>query len=190
MRANFEGQQEQQQLQPQQQSSAVKAKVARAGVDRRAAQSQEEREAAEAALRLYRAAEGALRGAAAEDTSRNPLNEGAAAIAYTVSEARTAKEAGVKWRDRGPRGENAPSVWRGQRWRENSSRYSSRGGKRKEEFALLFRNKGKGNDGCKGKDKEGGSDKGKGGGSDKGGSSNKGKEKGRKGKRCISDLFK
>lgn len=193
--------------QPQLQQKA-KAKVVRAGVDLQVSQSREEQEAAAAALRLYRAAEQALRGAAAEDAALNAQNSAAAHICYTVAEARGAREHEVKWRNRGPRGENAPSVWRGQRWREGSARYSSRGGARQAEFAALFRKKGKGKDGCKDQGKGGssdqgkgrssengkggGSEKGKGGSADKGKgrSSEKGKEKGRAGKSCISHVIK
>ncbi len=39
-----------------------------------------------------------------------------------------AVEGSIPWRERGPRGQDAPSTWRGQKWREGSQRYASRGG--------------------------------------------------------------
>jgi hypothetical protein len=54
-----------------------------------------------------------------------------------------ADEHGLSWRERGPRGENQPQVWRNQKWRATSGRYANRGGKRQAEFAALFAAKGK-----------------------------------------------
>ena len=47
--------------------------------------------------------------------------------AYSVAESTLAQEGMIHWYDRGPRGEDAPEFWRGQK-RRASGRYSTRGG--------------------------------------------------------------
>lgn len=95
---------------------------------------QEETRTAEAdGLRSYRAAEAAIRSAAAEAPDVDT-----AVAAYNMAEASSAWENKVRWQDRGPRGNGQPTVWRGQKWRAGSNRYSNRGGQRKSEFAVYF----------------------------------------------------
>lgn len=101
------------------------------------AKSSEDDPAAEAkanALALYRAAEGAIREAAMQGGGVDEQNR----AAYMAAENQIAREQNVKWRDRGPRGEDAPAVFKGQRWRANSQRYANRGGTRQAEFAVHF----------------------------------------------------
>jgi hypothetical protein len=132
-----------------------------------------EAEAKARALSLYRAAESAVREAAMQGTDE------ATRLAYLAAENQVATEQGIKWRDRGPRGEGQPKVFKGQRWRESSQRYSSRGGTRQAEFHALHagaKTKGSsGSGGGKGR-KEGSS----GGGSGKAKEGNKGGQKGPK----------
>ena len=82
-----------------------------------------------------------IRQAAAEDANADP---GAAEFGYTMAEASMARQNNIKWRDRGPRGPDAPMIFKGQKWREGSQRFSSRGGKNKEWYAAqppeFFRN--------------------------------------------------
>jgi hypothetical protein len=78
---------------------------------------------------LYRAAEQCIRQAAAEDANTNPA---AAEFGYNMAEASMARQNSIKWRERGPRGPDAPMFFKGQKWRESSQRFSSRGGKSKE----------------------------------------------------------
>ena len=53
---------------------------------------------------------------------------GAGGEALRATEAVMASEGRVPTRYRGPRGQDAPSTWRGNRWREGSQRYANRGG--------------------------------------------------------------
>ena len=108
--------------------------------------SEEEAAAAADGLRLYRVMEAAVRARAAEDASEE------AAAAYHMTESQAAVQHNVKWRDRGPRGPDAPQHWRGQSWRQTSGRYSTRGGSRQAEFATIYRAKAKGK-GSEGKSK-------------------------------------
>ena len=93
------------------------------------------------AVALYRAAEQCIRQAAAEDANTNPA---AAEFGYTMAEASMARQNSIKWRDRGPRGPDAPMFFKGQKWREGSQRFSSRGGKNRDWYAAqppsFFRN--------------------------------------------------
>ena len=127
--------------------------------------SEEEAAAAADGLRLYRVMEAAVRARAAEDASEE------AAAAYHMTESQAAVQHNVKWRDRGPRGPDAPQHWRGQSWRQTSGRYSTRGGSRQAEFATIYRAKAKG---------KGSEAKGK--GSEAKGKGSEGKSKGPEGK--------
>ena len=152
---------------PQQQSGDLQHSLIAALTDMATefATRQEEIRAAEAhGLRSYRAAEAAIRAAAAE-VSRHDVDT--AVAAYNMAEADFAAENLVRWQDRGPRGDGRPTVWRGQNWRAGSARYANRGGQRRAEFAAYFaakaKAKGKGQSkgsaelssgsGCKGKGK-------------------------------------
>jgi hypothetical protein len=86
----------------------------------------------EAALKQYRAAEEALN-KVAHESLYGPYN----AIYYGI-EQKVAKEKGIGWRDRGPRGADQPLVWKSQRWRANGQRYSNRGGKNRQHFAAKY----------------------------------------------------
>ena len=110
------------------------------------------------ALRLYRAAQDSCRQAAKADGERSgdpKISE----ICSNVAEAQFASEFDIRWQDRGPRGSDAPSSWRGQSWRESSGRYGNRGGnpeKNKwyaEQARLKAKGKGKSKDEQKGKGK-------------------------------------
>jgi hypothetical protein len=87
------------------------------------------------ALLAYRAAEAAVNNCAKESLF-GPYNE-----AYYRVETKVAIEKAISWRDRGPREKDPadqPKYWKSQRWRENSKRYSNRGGKSKEYFAKKY----------------------------------------------------
>jgi len=79
------------------------------------------------ALALYKAAQQEIsRGASGSPEERE---------AYDAVEHSLAREHHVRWQDRGPRGENAPQVWHGQRWRNQlhsekggTGRFGNRGG--------------------------------------------------------------
>lgn len=79
------------------------------------------------ALALYKAAQQEIsHGASGSDEDKK---------AYDAVEHILAHENHVRWQDRGPRGENAPEVWRNQKWRNQlhsttggTGRYGSRGG--------------------------------------------------------------
>ena len=78
--------------------------------------------AAARAAALYRAA---LTGIENTASSERPEER----AAFEASEHQLAQSFGhVRWHDRGPRGETAPPVWRGQEWRKNTGRYANRGG--------------------------------------------------------------
>jgi len=128
-------------------------------------------EAKAQALALYRAAEAAIREAAMQGEGVDEQTR----AAYMATETQVAKEHSIKWRDRGPRGEDAPQYFKGQKKRESSGRYSTRGGTRQAEFAAVYaKGKGKGKKGG-GKDSKGGSQKAKkGDGKDSKGGSKKG----------------
>ena len=81
--------------------------------------------------------------------------------AYSVAESTLAQEGNIHWYDRGPRGEDAPEFWRGQK-RRASGRYSTRGGDPAKNawYAEKARAKSKGKaKGSKGKGKDGSKDK-------------------------------
>jgi hypothetical protein len=101
------------------------------------AEQQEQQAAREAGLRLYRAAEEGMRQAA--ENSACPDRQ----RLFAAVETAMADEHGLSWRERGPRGEDQPKVWRNQKWRPTSGRYANRGGTRQAEFAALFAAKGK-----------------------------------------------
>lgn len=109
---------------------------------------QEEVVASDAGLRSYRAAEAAIRSAAGEAQDVDT-----AVAAYNMAEADAARQNQVPWRERGPRGDGQPTVWRNQNWRAGSARYANRGGQRREEFARYFAAKAKAN--AKGKGQSG-----------------------------------
>ena len=51
---------------------------------------------------------------------------------YYAAEAAVAKQLGLKWQERGPKGgpnKGGPPTWRHQNWREGSQRYANRGGR-------------------------------------------------------------
>ena len=60
------------------------------------------------------------------------------------AEQRSAEMCGMKWHERGPRGDGRPECWRGQTLRKGADggkvRYANRGGKNKEYYAQLARN--------------------------------------------------
>jgi len=105
-------------------ATAAAAAAAAAAPAQASPESLEEEQARARALQLYRAAENSVRAAAAAAGSADP----AAAQAYGQVESAFAAEHGIRWQDRGPRDQDAPDTWRGQRWRPGSQRYSSRGG--------------------------------------------------------------
>ena len=136
---------------------------------------EEEAKAAEEAARAaavasYRAAERAIREAVSDGQD---IDE-ATRRGYLAAENHAAVKDGIKWRDRGPRGEGAPKFFKGQKWRESSQRYSTRGGHRQKEFADIFSGQ-KGKKGG-GKNSKGGSHAANGGGD----SNRKGRNKGSK----------
>ncbi len=85
------------------------------------------------ALANYRAAESAIREAATQGEDVDAQTR----LAYMAAENQVATEQSIKWRDRGPRGEGAPTFFKGQKWRASSQRYASRGGTRQAEFAAI-----------------------------------------------------
>ena len=79
------------------------------------------------ALALYKAAQQEI----SHGASGSPEDK----KAYDAVEHSLALEHHVRWQDRGPRGENAPQVWHGQRWRKqlhsekgSTGRFGNRGG--------------------------------------------------------------
>ena len=126
-------------------------------------------------MHIYRQTEEHVRRAVQADRERLGDSRVSTA-AYSVSEWTLAKEGDVHWYDRGPRGEDAPEFWRGQK-RRASGRYSTRGGDPDKNawYAEKARAKSKGKDGSKGsKGKaKGSTDKGKDGSQDKDGSKGK-----------------
>ena len=149
-----------------------------------AEESAKEEAAKEAAVASYRRAERAIR----EAISNGQGFDEATRVAYMAAENKEAVDNGIKWRDRGPRGEGAPDFWKGQKWRASSGRYSTRGGQRQKEFAAIHSGQ-KGKKGG-GKNSKGGSHDDKGGGdsnrkgcnkgSNAGGSKSQGGKKGSK----------
>ena len=143
-----------------------------------------EEAAKDAAVASYRRAERAIR----EAISNGQGIDEATRVAYMAAENKEATENSIKWRDRGPRGEGAPVFFKGQKWRESSQRYSTRGGLRQKEFAAIHSGQ-KGKKGG-GKNSKGGSHDDKGGGdsnrkgcnkgSNAGGSKSQGGKKGSK----------
>ena len=113
------------------------------------------------ALHIYRQSEEHVRRAVQAD--REHLGDSrVSAVAYSVSESTLAKEGDIHWYDRGPRGEDAPEFWRGQK-RRASGRYSTRGGDpvKNAWHAEKARAKCKGKDGSKGSKGSKGKAKGK-----------------------------
>lgn len=134
------------------------------------------------ALRLYRAAQDSCIQAAKADGERlgDPK---VSEIACNVAEAQFASEFDIRWQDRGPRGSDAPSSWKGQKWREGSGRYANRGGnpEKNKWYAEQAKLKAKGKGKSKDKATDKGQDKGKNKGTDKGQTKgkNKGQDKGK-----------
>ena len=123
---------------PPRPSSSVQLATAEQDQEQAATAEQQEQQAArEAGLRLYRAAEEGMRQAA--ENSACPDRQ----RLFAAVETAMADEHGLSWRERGPRGEDQPKVWRNQKWRPTSGRYANRGGTRQAEFAALFAAKGK-----------------------------------------------
>ena len=115
----------------------------------------------------------------AVDAAVGPADESA----YSEAEHKLASDFGARWQDRGPRGDSAPSTWRGQPWRQSGNRYGNRGGNADRnrffaEQARKAKDKGKGKDHGKGKSQ----DKGTGKSQDKGKGKGKGNDSGSKGK--------
>ena len=106
------------------------------------------------ALRLYRAAHDSCREAAKADGERSG-DPKVSDICCNVAEAQFASEFDIRWQDRGPRGSDAPSTWKGQRWREGSGRYGNRGGnpEKNKWYAEQAKLKAKGKGKSKGTDK-------------------------------------
>lgn len=108
----------------------------------------EENKAKQRALELYRLAEASISSAASGSSAQQAT--------YNAAERQLAHEFGASWQARGPRGPEAPAVWRGQQWRSGSGRYGNRGGnperqkhfadqaKKKREKERLQQTKGKG----------------------------------------------
>ena len=109
-------------------------------------------EAKARALAVYRMAEQMVRQAAAADAAR--IGENVSAKAYASAEATFAHEGQIRWQDRGPRGDDAPEHWRGQK-RRPGGRYANRGGDPERNAwyaakaaAAKAKAKGKGKDKC------------------------------------------
>ena len=108
-------------------------------------------EAKARALAVYRMAEQMVRQAAAADAAR--IGENVSAKAYASAEATFAHEGQIRWQDRGPRGDDAPERWKGQKRRPNG-RYANRGGDPERnawyvaKAAAKAKAKGKGKDKC------------------------------------------
>ena len=109
-------------------------------------------EAKARALAVYRMAEQMVRQAAAADAAR--IGENVSAKAYASAETTFAHEGQIRWQDRGPRGDDAPERWKGQKRRPNG-RYANRGGDPERNAwyaakaaAAKAKAKGKGKDKC------------------------------------------
>lgn len=137
------------------------------GKRRRTDSQLEEEEAKRKALHLYRVAHSAVYDAAGSSDAA------ATDDAYWAAEHALATEYRTRWQDRGPRGSDAPTVWRNQLWRAGSQRYGNRGGNPAKNafFAEQARKKG---EEAKAKSKDKGKSKGKSQGKGKGSDTGKG----------------
>lgn len=139
-------------------------------------------------LLLYRAAAESCRQAAMVDAERSG-DPTISDRAYSAAESQLAYEHRIRWQDRGPRGDSAPSEWRGQKWRAGSQRYANRGGdpQRNAWYAAQAKAKAKGK--SKGNSKNDDKGKGKSKAADKGKGKSKAADKG-KGKSKDADKGK
>lgn len=57
------------------------------------------------------------------------------------AEAAAAREAGLRWQDRGPPPSETDGTWRGQRFRPEAGRWGNRGGALKDWYSAFYRAK-------------------------------------------------
>ena len=95
----------------------------------------EEATPSEEAIAIAKARALALYKAAQQEISQGASGTPEEMKAYDAAEHALAHEHHVRWQDRGPRGENAPLVWHGQKWRNQfesekggTGRFGNRGG--------------------------------------------------------------